>query len=295
LAIKQRKITITMARDFSLLVCYAHPDDEQVVTGTMRRCLDQGMRVGLVCATRGEAGGIADPSLATHETLGSVREQELRNALRVVGVEDLYFLDYRDSGMAGSALNADPRSFINADPLEVVGRLVSVIRDFKPTVMVTFDETGGYGHPDHIAIHNWATQAFHVAADPSQFAELGPACQPARLYYASVPRSLRARLAEWAAQNNITVWLLNVPPDRFGMPDETVTHRVPVANYVQMKLDSVKQHRTQMPPDSPFVKFSDELKQTWYSTEHFAFAAGVPLPPNYDPSDLFAGLDRADL
>jgi LmbE family N-acetylglucosaminyl deacetylase len=95
----------------SILACYAHPDDEQGVTGTLRLALDAGIRVGLLCATRGEVGEIADPSLATPETLGEVREQELRRACEIIGIKDLYFLDYRDSGMVGTPENKDPRVY----------------------------------------------------------------------------------------------------------------------------------------------------------------------------------------
>src|SRR5579859_473156 len=145
--------------DRSILASYAHPDDEQGVSGTLRMYLEQGVRTGLLCATRGEVGEIADPSLATPETLGAVREQELRTAVNILGLHNLYFLDYRDSGMAGTTENKDPRAFINANENEAVGRIVKIMREFKPTVVVTFDETGGYGHPDHIAIHHWTIHA----------------------------------------------------------------------------------------------------------------------------------------
>src|SRR4051812_35492293 len=104
--------------EFSILGSYAHPDDEQGISGTLRICLDKGYHVGLLCATRGEVGEIADPSLATPETLGEVREQELRKAAEVLGFSNVYFLDYRDSGMDGTPENKDPRAFINANETE---------------------------------------------------------------------------------------------------------------------------------------------------------------------------------
>src|SRR6478672_979617 len=128
--------------DLSILASYAHPDDEQGISGLLRMCVEDGIRTALLCATRGEVGEIADPSLATPETLGKVREQELRTAMDMVGVTDVRFLDYRDSGMAGTPENNDPRAFVNADEHEAIGKIVKVMRDFKPTVVITFDETG---------------------------------------------------------------------------------------------------------------------------------------------------------
>src|SRR5437763_1747625 len=158
-----------------LLGAFAHPDDEGIVSGALLQYSTSGVETGLVVATRGEVGEIADPSLATPETLGQVREGEMRKAAEVIGIQSLYFLDYRDSGMEGTPENKDPRAFINADETEAVGRLVKIIREFKPTVIVTFDPTGGYGHPDHIAIHRWTTKAFQLSGDSSCYPETGPA------------------------------------------------------------------------------------------------------------------------
>ena len=111
------------------------------------------VRVGLICATRGEVGEISDPSLATPEDLGCVREQEFRAACKALGVKELFILGYRDSGMAETLENQHPQALCQASPNEVVGRIVEIIRRLKPHVMLTFDQNGGYGHPDHIFIH----------------------------------------------------------------------------------------------------------------------------------------------
>src|SRR5690348_1825885 len=206
--------------DLSILASYAHPDDEQGIVGTLRNALDEGIRVGLLCATRGEVGEIAEPSLATPETLGAVREQELRRAAEIVGIQQLYFLDYRDSGMDGTPENKDPRAFINANSNEAVGRIVKIIREFKPTVIVTFDATGGYGHPDHIAIHRWTTEAFQAAGDATRYPEAGTIFAPRRLFYASVPRSARKRMQEVMQKMGIDSVFNRIPEDKFGMPDE---------------------------------------------------------------------------
>ena len=176
------------------MAVFAHPDDESFgIGGTLTRYgSDPDVRVVLVCATRGEAGEISDPGLATPDSLGAVREQELRCASRAMGVDELHMLGYRDSGMAGTPENMDPGSLAIADFDEVVGKIVALIRREQPDVIVTFDETGGYGHPDHIAVHYHTKAAFAAAADPTRYAEqikmgLEPH-QAQKLYYTAIPR-----------------------------------------------------------------------------------------------------------
>jgi LmbE family N-acetylglucosaminyl deacetylase len=178
----------------TLMAVFAHPDDESFGSGGMlaHYGADPDVRVVLVCATRGEAGEISNPDLATPERLGEVREQELRCACRTLGVDELYLLGYRDSGMAGSDQNLDPRSLAMANFDEAVGKIVDVIRRERPNVVVTFDVLGGYGHPDHIAVHYMAKAAFSAAGDDCKYADqlkegLAPH-QPAKLYYTAIPR-----------------------------------------------------------------------------------------------------------
>ncbi len=176
--------------EHSLLAVYAHPDDEAFGTGgTIARYAGEGVKTYLVCATRGEVGEISDPSLATPETLGQVREGELRCAAETMGVAELIFLDYRDSGMAGTDENRDPRAFINAPADEVIATLVTIIRRLRPQVVATFEPNGGYGHPDHIAIHRHTVAAFHAAGDGQYRPELGQSWQASRLFYTAIPRS----------------------------------------------------------------------------------------------------------
>jgi LmbE family N-acetylglucosaminyl deacetylase len=276
--------------DLSILASYAHPDDEQGISGLLRMCVENGIRTALLCATRGEVGEIADPSLATPQTLGQVREQELRTAMDMVGVTDVRFLDYRDSGMAGTPENSDPRAFVNADDHEAVGKIVKIMRDFKPTVVVTFDETGGYGHPDHIAIYRWTTAAFHAAGDANQYPEAGPAFQPRRLYYASFPRSMRKEMNEIMEKLGIESVFNKIPADKFGLADELVTNRVNVEKYVDLKAKALSAHKTQLNPNGPFAKMPQEVWRKFRSVENFAYAAGEPLPKDADPGDVFAGL-----
>lgn len=276
--------------DLAILGSYAHPDDEQGITGTLRMYVEQGIRTGILCATRGEVGEIADPALATPETLGEVREQELRRALEVSGVPNLYFLNYRDSGMVGTAENKDPRAFINADESEAIGRIVKVIREFKPTVIVTFDETGSYGHPDHLAICRWTTAAFRFAGDSTCYPDAGPAFRPRRLYYASIGRSAIHKMAQYLVDNGIHSVFSSLDPEKLGLPDDRITNRVNVSNYIDLKRRSMAEHKTQLNPNGPFAKMPEDFWGDLRSTEYFALIEGEPLPPNYDPGDLFAGL-----
>src|SRR5438477_12742742 len=205
-----------------LLGVFAHPDDEGTMSAASLQYSTLGVETGLVCATRGEVGEIADPALATRENLGQVREEEMRLAAEVLGVRNLWFLDYRDSGMAGTRENGDPRAFVHASAAGVVGKLVAIIRQFRPQVMVTFDESGAYGHPDHIAIYRHTTTAFHAAADAAQYPELGPAHSVSKLYYGSFPRSIVRAMGEWLRSQNKDSGFRELDPEKIGLPDELI-------------------------------------------------------------------------
>ena len=193
------------------------------MSGALLQYGTQGVETGLICATRGEVGEIADPALATPENLGQVREGEMRAAAEVLGVRNLWFLDYRDSGMAGTPENSDPRALVQIGAAEVVGKLVAIIRQFRPQVMVTFDETGGYGHPDHIAIYRHTTSAFYAAADAVQYPELGPAHSVSKLYYSSFPRSALRAMGEWLKSQNYDGSFGDLDPAKLGIADEEIS------------------------------------------------------------------------
>ncbi len=249
-----------------------------------------GAETGLVCATRGEVGEIADPALATPETLGQVREGELRAAAEVLGLNHLWFLDYRDSGMAGTPENEDARAFIQANPAEVVGKLVTIIRQFRPQVIVTFDETGGYGHPDHIAIYRHTTSAFHAAADAVQYPELGAAHAVSKLYYTSFPRSVIRAMGEWMqAQNpDAQEWMSRLNPDTLGLPDELISVRLDVEAVRERKDRSWSMHRTQLNTNAAFDAIPQEIQRKWRNYEYYQLAASRVGPDVPGENDLFA-------
>src|SRR5437764_4755322 len=244
-----------------LLGVFAHPDDEGVIGGALLHYSMSGVETGLICATRGEVGEIADPALATPENLGQVREGEMRAAAQVLGLHSLWFLDYRDSGMAGTLENEDPGSFAQASALDVVSKLVAIIRQFRPQVMVTFDETGGYGHPDHIAIYRHTTSAFHAAADAVQYPELGAAYAVSKLYYGAFPRSIIREMGEWMKSQNYQGSFSRLDPEKLGMPDERISVRLDVEPWRATKDRSWSMHRTQANSGPNLGKVPEEIQR----------------------------------
>lgn len=173
-----------------LLAVLAHPDDESFgMGGTLALYAKQGIQTYLVCATRGEAGSLDEDCLEGFNSIAERRESELRCAAGILGLSGVYFLGYRDSGMAGSPDNAHPEA-LAAQPLEqVAARIIRHIREIKPQVVVTFDPIGGYKHPDHIAIHKATVLAFKLAGDKT-FQNGLPPYQPQKLYYHTFPKTM---------------------------------------------------------------------------------------------------------
>jgi len=282
---------------FTLMAVFAHPDDESFGTGgsLARYGADPEVRVVLVCATRGEAGEISDPMLATPENLGEVREQELRCACRALGVDDLLFLGYRDSGMAGTPENLEPHALVMANFDEAVGKIVAHIRREKPDVMVTFDESGGYGHPDHVAIHYHTTAAFTAAADPARYPEqieagLEPH-QAGKLYYTAIPhrffRSVVAKMQE--LDMKVPQRYRDRLEERIGLPDEACTTDIYVKEYWDTKRAAVDCHATQLNPDSIFAALPPDIMRELSAWECFQLAESY-VGEDGDAHDLLAGL-----
>lgn len=257
-----------------VLACFGHPDDEAFGTGgTLAKLAARGVGVSLVCATRGEVGEISDPSLATPATLGEVREQELRCAAQALGIDTPIFLGYRDSGMAGTPENKDPRAFMNADPEEVVVRLVKLMRDLRPQAVVTFEPGGGYGHPDHMAISRLTTQAFELAGDRSAFPEVGDPWIIERLFYTTIPRSFFERLVARMRQLGMEPPDEDMPRDNpRGLGDDSITTVVDVSATVDAKWAAINCHRTQYGAESIFRRLPAADMRDLMSSEYFALA-----------------------
>lgn len=265
---------MTTSHSRSLLATFAHPDDEAFGTGgTLARTAAGGADVTLVCATRGEEGEISDANLATPETLPAVREDELRCASRALGINEPIFLDYRDSGMAGTPQNKDPRAFINAPVDEVVARLVGFIRRLRPQVVITFDPNGGYGHPDHRTIHRHTVAAFHAASDADRYPDQGRPWQPARLFYTVIPRSRFKKMREQMAALDLDGGpFAELDIDEVGWPDEEIHLSLDVTETLEAKWTALHCHQTQFGPDNLFRQMPQEEAKEIMRVEHFVLA-----------------------
>ena len=175
--------------DRTLLAVLAHPDDETFGTGgTLAHYARLGVKVYLVCATRGEVGEVEPEMLEGFASIAELRENELRCAAQTLGLTEVFFLNFRDSGMPGTIDNTHPKALFAADLEKVTADVVHYIRLLKPQVVITFDPIGGYRHPDHIAIQKATEKAFHAAGDANRFKGDLPAYSPAKLYFHTFPR-----------------------------------------------------------------------------------------------------------
>ena len=276
----------------SVLACFAHPDDEGFAAGGLLAMLAAGgARVTLVCATNGEVGEISDPSLATPENLGQVRQQELRNAMAVTGIADLRFLNYRDSGMDGTDDNRHPNAYCNSAAATVVDRLAGIIRATGPHIVLTHDPSGGYGHPDHKTMCAHATAAVARAADSTDSdsdsdsdSDHGPNGAAPLLYYVCFPRSVFRRWWQEMTDRGITPPFAVDAADSLGTPDAAVTTVVDVLPWVKVKLESLACHQTQLDDSGPFRQLPEEVVHRLMGTEYYQLAA----PPG--AADLLAML-----
>lgn len=258
----------------TILALFAHPDDEAFgAGGTLAKYADEGAQITLVCATRGERGEISDPNLATPETLSYVREDELRCAAEKLGIEELIFLNYKDSGMEGTPENEDPEAFIQAAEEEVIEKLVAIIRRIRPQIMITFEPNGGYGHPDHIAIHNHTLSAFQIAGEAAELTHLGRPWKAERLYYTALPRSvfieMRERLKEIGED---TQDLEMFEKSGAGWPDDMIDVQIDVSEKVENKWSALICHRTQFGEDNLFRRLPNSVSKSILSTEYFTLA-----------------------
>ena len=243
-----------------LLGIFAHPDDEsRIVGGTLAKYASQGVMISLVVATRGQEGSCGEPPLCTPKELPQVRERELRDACGILGVSDLTILDYHDG-----ALDTVDRS-------ELTGNLVAAIRQARPHVILTFGPEGRTLHPDHIVIHDAATAAFHVAADPEVHSDQLPSHATPKLYYTTLPHSLVTEI-NWAYP---------------GQPDEEITIALDVRPWIAQKKQATNQaHRTQA-HDQPFANLPEDERWDALSTEYFFLAATHDVIRSRHETDLF--------
>ena len=266
----------------TLLLVHAHPDDEAISTGgVMMKAKAHGHRVVLITATRGEVGEIYNMDEATSRPrLGEIRAAELRAACEILGVDRQEFLGYRDSGMVDTADNKDPRSFHQAELDEAADRLAVFLREERPDVVVTDAEDGIYGHPDHIKAHFVTNAALDIVAREG--------LPPKKLYYTAIPRSgmeeFMKQMPEEARRMQNPNMLIA------GTPDELITTRVDVHDYVERKRDAFRAHVSQNDPNSWFANMASQIYELAFGTEYYQLARGEPGTSLPEP-DLFAGID----
>jgi LmbE family N-acetylglucosaminyl deacetylase len=296
----------------TLMTVHAHPDDETIGTGgTMAKAIAAGHRVVLVTGTRGEMGEIVVPKMDTpenHRRLGELRAVELERAMAVLGVTEWENLGYRDSDMMGRPGNLDPRNFWTADLDAAAGRLTWLIRRYQPDVVTTYNEFGGYGHPDHIRVHDVSIRAFDRAGDPAwypeQLVEGGvETWAPSKLYEQAIPASVRATMAARLKElGQTSFW---EPPEdatpeqiaefeayaaKMLVPDERITTWIDISgDPLQRKWDAIHEHVTQISEQSPFMLLGlDGWREGWSQEAYILRQSSVET--SLPETDLFAGI-----
>ena len=280
-----------------LLLVHAHPDDETINNGvTMAMYAAAGFGVTLVTCTRGEEGEVLVPEL-THlasnqqDKLGAHRELELRDAMNVLGVKDHRFLGapkkmWRDSGMMGSESNHRKDNFWNANIEEAAESLLSIILEIKPHVMITYDENGGYGHPDHIQAHRVAMRAAEVARSKGWEIQ--------KIYWNTIPISIIEQGIEAMKDTGNQFFGVDKAEDfPFAQPDNLVTTVIDGEEFVSKKMDAMRAHPTQISVDGPFFALSDNLGFKVWGLEFYRLVygkLGTDLNTDGRETDLFSGI-----
>jgi N-acetyl-1-D-myo-inositol-2-amino-2-deoxy-alpha-D-glucopyranoside deacetylase len=293
--------------DRRLLLVHAHPDDETIGSGaTMARYAAEGASVTLVTCTLGELGEVLVPELEgiaaeRADQLGGYRIAELAAAMQALGVSDHRFLGgagrWRDSGMIGTPGNDDPRAFWScatdaAKFDEAVAQLVTVIREVRPQVLVTYDEIGGYGHPDHIMAHRVAMAGAERAAEADGE---GEPWTIQKVYWLAIPKSLLQAGIDALAEVGEAFFdgVSSADDLPFGNPDEEVTTAIDGVAFAAAKNNAMKAHATQISVDGPFFALSNNIGMEVLAVEHFRLVRGE-LGTERDSEgrevDLFAGV-----
>ena len=280
---------------YRLLLVHAHPDDETINNGaTMALYSALGAQVTLVTCTRGEEGEVLVPGLShlasgISDQLGKHRETELANAMSSLGISDYRFLgapdkSFRDSGMMGTDPNNRPDVFWQADLDSAAQILVKIIHEVKPHVVITYDEIGGYGHPDHIQAHRVAMRAVELAYQ----------WNVQKIYWNTMPKSVIAEgIAKMKELGSDFFGAESADDLPFAKDDSFVTTLIDGSKYVDNKMNAMKAHETQISLDGPFFALSNNLGMQIWGDEYYTLVKGQkssPFDVNGRESDLFAGV-----
>jgi LmbE family N-acetylglucosaminyl deacetylase len=276
-----------MSSKRSLMAVHAHPDDEVFSTGgILAKYSAEGGRTVVVYCTNGEAGEMFDESRNPDEAmpqLGEIRKEESREACGILGVTDVRFLGYRDSGMRDTEPNQHPDAFMNSDFQDAVGRLLDIIRETGPQVIVTYDEEGGYGHPDHVMTNRITVEAFKRAREQG----LGPQ----RLYYAARSREDFRRWVLGLRELGLEIpWVRgDFNFDEYGVPEAELDAVIDISEFAPLKKKALAVHRTQIKSDFFYLTIPDELMSR-FSGKEFFVQVDPPREPAPPTDDLFDGL-----
>lgn len=279
-----------MATPLTLMTVHAHPDDEAIGTGgILKKYSRRGIRTVLVLATRGEAGEIDGhpPVGEDKRRVATLRLKELECSCRVLGIQKVCFMGYRDSGMVGSPENNHPGSLATADPEEATRRLVRIIQEERPHVITTYNERGTYGHPDHIAVNRITLKAFEVAgqADHHSDSAWSP-WNPAKLYYQAIPLSRIRRMVGFMKNRAEE---LGIDPESMGTPDEAITTWVDIRDVLDEKFAAIRCHRSQIGESSFFNQFTEHQRRELFGFECYRWVTG-DIKPKDREADLFEGI-----
>ncbi|MGB5112538.1 MAG: mycothiol conjugate amidase Mca [Mycobacterium sp.] len=285
--------------ELRLMAVHAHPDDESSKgAATTARYADEGARVLVVSLTGGERGDILNPAMDIPEVRGrihEVRRDEMARAAEILGVEH-HWLGYVDSGLPeGDPLPPLPEGSFATVPLdEPTMALVRVIREFRPHVLTTYDENGGYPHPDHIRCHEVSVAAYEAAADHVRYPDAGEPWAVSKLYYnhGFLRQRMQVLQDEFAGNGQegpFDSWLEKWDPED-DLLDKRVTTRIECAKYFQQRDDALLAHATQIDPKSFFFTAPMEWQQRLWPTEEFELARSR-VPVQLPETDLFTGIE----
>jgi mycothiol S-conjugate amidase len=280
-----------------LFLIFAHPDDESFgPAGTIIHYSRLGVAVHYVCATRGEAGHVTPELLEGYPSLSSLRTEELKRAAELLGITGIHFLDYQDSGMENTPENNNPASLFQAPLEEVAAGITGLIRTIRPQVIITFDPSGGYFHPDHIKIHQAATMAYHASGQTRCYPEqlktgLAP-FQPRKLYYTAFPRRMVKLLVKVlpVLGKDPTAWGRNRDINllRIASVEQTVTTKIRITPYYEARRQAMQCHQSQL------FGGGSNLFPEWLRKRLFRFDRYTRIVPPFGREkierDLFAGI-----
>lgn len=290
-----------MTEQLRLMAVHAHPDDESSKgAATMARYAREGVDVLVVTCTGGERGDVLNPKLADDpsilESLPEIRRAEMDRAREILGVRQEW-LGFVDSGWLedydpAHAEKLPDGCFAREDVGQAARPLVELMRSFKPHVVITYDEEGGYPHPDHIQCHRVSVEAFDAAADPARHPELGPAWQPLKLYYhVSFTRAQFEALHEACLaaglESPYAEMLADWPADRDK--GGRVTTRVPCADFFPIRDDALRAHATQIDPDGGWFRAPLAIRQQAWPTEDYQLVRSF-VESATPEDDLFTGI-----